>query len=585
MTAVLTVKDLRVDFALPGGTVHAVRGVDLDIAPGEVLALVGESGSGKSVTASAVLGLLPRGARVTGGSVRFGDTELLGLPEQRLNVHRGSGIGMIFQNPATSLDPSFTVGSQLRDTARLHLRVTREEALDIARDWLARVRIRDPDRVLRSYPHELSGGMRQRVMIALAGLSGPDLLIADEPTTALDATVQKQILDLLLGLSVRTRTAVLLITHDFGVVSHTSSRVAVMREGSVVEVGDTAQVLAAPAHPYTRALIDSVPQPGQRRGPDSRARRLLSGAFAVPRTAQLPEHAGPAPRRPAPDRPPGAPVLRLDRLSKEFTVGGLGTGRRRAAVRAVDDVSLTLHRGEVFGLIGESGSGKSTLARLACGLLPPTTGSVTFDGLDVGTADQRSLRALRRRFQYVFQDAVTALNPRVRAGDQIARPLVRLGRAAGRQEARERTARALSLVGLHPDHADRYPREFSGGQRQRLQIARAIALEPDLLILDEPTSALDVSTQATTLNLLLDLRDQLDLTYLFIGHDLAVIEFLCDRIGVMRQGALLETFRADDLFAADRQPATRALIDSILPIGPATGRTAPGEEHALVPDA
>ncbi|MFC5235503.1 dipeptide ABC transporter ATP-binding protein [Pseudonocardia zijingensis] len=550
MTSVLSVKGLTVDFQLPGAVLHAVRGVDLEVAPGEVLALVGESGSGKSVTAAAILGLLPHTARITGGSVRFGDTELVGLPDAQLNAFRGAGIGMIFQNPVTSLDPSFSIGTQLGDTARLHLRVSRTEAREVAHGWLERVGIREPERVLRSYPHELSGGMRQRVMIALAGLSGPRLLIADEPTTALDATVQKQILDLLLGLAAETGTAVLLITHDFGVVSHTSSRVAVMRGGEIVEVGDTAQVLGAPAHPYTRTLIESVPEIGARRP----GRRLRAGAAAA------------APRpQPRADRP----ILELNGVTKEFVLGGFGTGRRRSTVAAVTDVSLTVRRGETFGLIGESGSGKSTLARLSGALLPLTSGTVAFDGADVATADATSRRELRRRFQYVFQDAATALNPRITAGEQIARPLLRLGRASGRKDALRRTHRALELVGLSAGYADRYPHEFSGGQRQRVGIARAIALEPELLVLDEPTSALDVSTQATILDLLLDLKDELDLTYVFIGHNLALIEFLCDRIGVMHQGSLVETFPADDLFAADRHPTTRALLDAVLPVGAA----------------
>ncbi|MFC5744489.1 dipeptide ABC transporter ATP-binding protein [Actinomadura rugatobispora] len=564
MKPVLTVQGLGVDFALPGAVVNAVRGVDLEIRPGEVLALVGESGSGKSVTAAAVLGLLPRTARVTSGSIRFHGTELVGLPERRLNLHRGSGIGMIFQNPVTSLDPSFTIGTQLGDTARLHLDLSRSAAAGVARTWLERVGIHDPDRVLRSYPHELSGGMRQRVMIALAALSGPDLLIADEPTTALDATVQKQILDLLLGLSAETRTAVLLITHDFGVVAHTSTRVAVMREGAVVETGETGQVLSAPSHPYTRTLIDSVPEIGRRRAEGER--RLLGGAASVPRVHATPRPDGPKTAK-------GEPILELRDVSKEFVIGGLGTGRHKATVRAVGGVSLSVRRGETFGLIGESGSGKSTLARLAGALLPLTGGSVSFDGADVAAADAGGRRDLRRRFQYVFQDAATALNPRVKVGDQIARPLVRLGKAANRKEAAALTGRALELVGLDPSHADRYPREFSGGQRQRVSIARAVALEPDLLILDEPTSALDVSTQATILNLLLDLKDELDLTYLFIGHNLAVIEFVCDRIGVMRQGSLVETFPAGELFAPERDPATRALLDSVLPIGAAATST------------
>ncbi|HVV12629.1 ABC transporter ATP-binding protein [Amycolatopsis sp.] len=531
MTAVLTVSGVHVDFTLPGATVHAVRGADLVVRQGEVLALVGASGSGKSVTAAAVLGLLPRTARIAGGSIRFGDTELTGLKDRQLNVFRGAGIGMIFQNPVTSLDPSFTVGSQLGDTARLHLGVSRQEARAVARDWLERVGLREADRVLRSYPHELSGGMRQRVMIALASLSGPELLIADEPTTALDATVQKQILDLLLGLAAETRTAVLLITHDFGVVSHTSTRVAVMRDGVIVEEGSTVQVLNAPEHPYTRTLIEAVPEIGRRH---PRAGRAAPGA---------------------------TPILELRAVSRDFTVGGFGTGRHKSVTRAVDDVSLTVRRGEIFGLIGESGSGKSTLARLAGGLIQPTGGTVHFDGAELGEA-----RDLRRRFQYVFQDAATALNPRITAGEQIARPLRRLGKAVNRKEATEQAQHALELVGLHPGHAGRYPREFSGGQRQRVGIARAIALEPELLILDEPTSALDVSTQAAIFDLLLELKAKLGLTYVLIGHNLAIIESLCDRIGVLREGALVETFGAGELFSAERHPDTRALLEAVLPI-------------------
>ncbi|GAA3566073.1 ABC transporter ATP-binding protein [Amycolatopsis ultiminotia] len=550
MTAVLGISGLSVEFALPGAVVHAVRGAELSVGQGEVVALVGESGSGKSVTAAAVLGLLPRAARITGGSIRFGGTELVGLQDRQLNVYRGAGIGMIFQNPVTSLDPSFPIGSQLGDTARLHLRVSRAQARGVARTWLARVGIQDADRVLRAYPHELSGGMRQRVMIALASLSGPELLIADEPTTALDATVQRQVLDLLLGLAAETGTAVLLITHDFGVVSHTSSRVAVMREGTIVEEGSTAQVLTAPEHPYTRTLIDSVPEIGGR------------SARASPRPAPVDE-----------------PILELRHVGKDFDLGGFGTGRQKSVVRAVQDVSLSVHRGEIFGLIGESGSGKSTLARLAGGLIPRTAGTVAFDGTEIG---ESGTRELRRRFQYVFQDAATALNPRLTAGEQIARPLSRLGKAAGRKDARERALRALELVGLDAGHAGRYPREFSGGQRQRVGIARAIALEPDLLILDEPTSALDVSTQAAVLRLLLELKAELDLTYVVIGHDLAIIESLSDRIGVLSRGSLVETFETDELFSPQRHPQTRALLDAVLPIhsGRAgTGRDSSGRER------
>ncbi|SIR69259.1 peptide/nickel transport system ATP-binding protein [Williamsia sterculiae] len=573
MGELLTVRGLGVDFRLPGVRVHAVRDLDLDIGRGEVVALVGESGSGKSATASAIAGLLPHNAEVTGGSVRLGGTELIGLSQRQLNAHRGPGMGMIFQNPVTSLDPSFTVGEQLGDVAHLHQGANRRDSHDLAADWLQRAGITDTRRVLRSFPHELSGGMRQRVMIALAGIAHPALLIADEPTTALDATVQKRILDLLLRLSDETSTAILLITHDFGVVSYASARVAVMNQGRVVEVGSTADVLADPQHEYTRNLIASVPSVGLRhRSEPGSPRRLLTGS-EEPRSV--------AAQSGADDRVSDEPtaLLELRGVTKQFVVGGVGTGRKSSTVPAVGDVTLDVRRGEVLGLIGESGSGKSTLARVAGGLIPRDGGTVLFDGADVEARESR--RQLRRRFQYVFQDATTALNPRITVGDQIARPLLRLGRAGNRRAAAALAGEALEQVGLNIDLAQRYPRELSGGQRQRVGIARAIGLRPDLLILDEPTSALDATTQASILNLLLDLRDQLGLTYVFIGHNLAVVEFVCDRIGVMQDGELLETFAADDLFADDRHPATRALLDSVLPIGGHATSSTPALASAL----
>ncbi|AXH36169.1 ABC transporter ATP-binding protein [Humibacter sp. BT305] len=558
---VLEVRDLVVEFGRGQDARRVVDGVSLRILPGETFALVGESGSGKSITASSILGLLPDDAVVAGGSIRLTGEEVVGLSEARLRSFRGRRAGMVFQNPLSSLDPSFRVGNQIREVVRLHRPdAGRREQDAVAREWLDRVGIRDADRVLASYPHELSGGMRQRVMIAIAMLSGPDLLIADEPTTALDAVVQKQILDLLRSVVAETGTSLLIITHDFGVVSFLADRVAVMKDGRIVEQGLRDDVLDHPEEEYTRSLIDAVPTVGARfaleaEGLPRRLRRREEGRVA----------AAPAAATGGAARVTDAVTLRSDAAGREFVVGGLGTGQPRRSFRAVDDVSLEIRRGEVFGLIGESGSGKSTFARLAGGLVPVSEGTITVHDVDITRLSGRALRAQRPRIQYVFQDATASLNPRVRVGEQITRPLLRFGKAASTADARARAAEVALLVGLGDEHLGRYPHELSGGQRQRIGIARALALEPELLILDEPTSALDVSTQATIIDLLLDLRDRLELTYLFIGHNLAIIEFVCDRIGVLEQGRLVDVFDAHDLFAAERSPVTRDLLAAILP--------------------
>ena len=558
----LSIEDLAVDFAGTTGTEPAVRGISLSVAPGEVLALIGESGSGKSVTAAAVLGLLPPTAQVR-GQIDFDGRALLGLPEAALNTVRGQGIGIVFQNSLTSLDPSLRVGAQLQACAAHRRRLKPAEARDLALQWLDRVGIRDAARVMRAYPHELSGGMRQRVMIAIAVMAEPRLLIADEPTTALDATIQKQILDLLLEINQRYGTAILLITHDFGVVSYLSHRVAVMRAGEIVEQGPTAQLLSAPQHAYTRRLIQAVPEIGERSANPSAARRLgvpSAGAVLVHPTAATPP--------PTPLPTPAPVLLEVVDLAKTFVIDRNVFNRRGRAVQAVRGVSLQVRRGEILGLIGESGSGKSTLARLVAQLVAPTAGSVRFDGQDIAGLDAEALRGLRRRMQFVFQDSTSSLNPRRTVAAQLTDPALRLGLARSHEEALAMAGDTLQRVGLQRSHLDRYPHAFSGGQRQRIGIARALMVQPEFLILDEPTSALDVSVQAQVLNLLLDLRQQLDLTYLFIGHNLPVIEFLCDRVAVMDQGTIVETLAAADLRANAHHPVTRKLLDSVLPVRP-----------------
>ncbi|GAA3680960.1 ABC transporter ATP-binding protein [Arthrobacter ginkgonis] len=566
----LSVKDLSVRFGSGGQATTVVDHVDFSIAPGETFALVGGSGSGKSITASAILGLLPNGAEIASGSILLGGSELVGVNQRTFNRFRGSRIGMVFQNPLSSLDPSFKVRSQFREIIGLHKPATRARDQDaIARTWLEQVGIRDADRVLAAYPHELSGGMRQRVMIALASLSQPALLIADEPTTALDAVIQKQILDLLQGIIGQTGSSLFIITHDFGVVSYVADRIAVMQDGRIVEQGSRAQVLGAPEHDYSHALINAVPEIGARFELErlQLPRRLGTPLPAPVDGGRADRWTEPADAAPASVGAPGSVLLSLDGVTKDFTVGGFGTGQPKQRFRAVDDVSLEIRRGEIFGLIGESGSGKSTLSRLAGGLVSATSGRIDFDGRRISGLPQRELRTLRPRFQYIFQDATSSLNPRIPVGEQIVRPLLRFGKATDRASGTRRAAEVLGLVHLPEAYLDRYPHELSGGQRQRIGIARALALEPELLILDEPTSALDVSTQAHTLNLLLDLREELDLTYLFIGHNLAIIEFLCDRIGVLDRGKLIDTFAAADLFSGDRHPVTQSLLDAILPVG------------------
>ncbi|MBS9376355.1 nickel ABC transporter ATP-binding protein NikE [Rhodococcus sp. B50] len=561
---ILSVTDLRIAFHGDPHDEPTVRDVSFDIAPGQVLALVGESGSGKSLTASALLGLLPPGAHLAGGSILFRSksgevVDLAGLSEKRLDTFRGSGIGMVFQNPLSSLDPSFRVGSQLDEVLVRHRpRRRRAERRELAAEWLRRVGFDDPERVLNSYPHELSGGMRQRVVLALAGLAEPALLVADEPTTALDTIVQRQVLDLLRDVASSTGASLLLITHDFDVVEHLADSVVVLRNGAVVESGTRDEVLSSPRDSYTKQLLAAVPRLGKRRSlPHWRGARSLSGG-AVTQAVTEPV---------AVKSDPISPVLKLENVTRSFTIGGWGTGTRRSEFVAVDDVSLEVQPGEIYGLIGASGSGKSTLARLMGGLLDVTSGTVHFQGNPLSDTDRDTLRAARPRLQYVFQDPVGSLNPAVRVGEQIARPLRRFGTVPDKSGVPDAVAEALELVGLPTAFADRYPHSLSGGQAQRVCLARALALSPDLLILDEPTSALDVSTQAGVVDLVLDLRERLDLTCVFIGHGLGLVEWMCDRIGVMSRGCLVDTVPTQDLYDTDRAPEVHNLLRADLGSG------------------
>ncbi|WP_432017353.1 dipeptide ABC transporter ATP-binding protein [Streptomyces hydrogenans] len=549
--ALLAVRDLTITYATRAGPVPAVRGVDLTVRPGEVLALVGESGSGKSTTAHAVLGLLPPGARVDGGTIRYAGTDLAAADESVLRAHRGRAIGLVPQDPAVSLNPVQRVGSQVAEVLLLHgLAADRDTAHARAAELLGEAGLDRPRDRARQYPHELSGGMRQRVLIAIALAARPRLLVADEPTSALDVTVQRTILDHLDTLTRTSETAVLLITHDLGVAADRAGRVAVMARGRVVETGPTDEVLASPRHPYTKTLLAAAPA-------FAPARRTPSG------TAKARDGGTPAP---AP-----ADLLTAENLVKEYP--HRRTGRHTPPPPAVDGVSLRVARGETLALVGESGSGKSTTARLLLRLTDPTAGRITFDGQDVTRLRGAALRALRRRLQIVYQNPYTSLDPRLPVAEIVAEPL-RAFRVAGRAERARRVAVLLDRVHLPADVARRRPAELSGGQRQRVAIARALALRPDLVVCDEPVSALDVSAQAHVLDVLAELQREDGLSYLFITHDLAVVRRIAHRVAVMRHGRIVETGPVETVFTEPREAWTRALLDAV----PGRGRSAPADD-------
>lgn len=526
---VLEIEDLRI--ALPPGSDRpfALDNLNLTVSAGEIVCLVGESGSGKSLAANAVMRLLPEPqVHVAGGRILLDGEDLAARSEAEMRAIRGDRVAMIFQEPMTALNPQKTVGWQIDEVLALHARLDRKARRARALEILADVHIPDPASAYNAYPHQISGGQRQRVMIAMALVLNPRLIIADEPTTALDVTTQKQILRLIKEMQGEHGTGILFITHDFGVVAEIADRIAVLRLGELVESGPAAQILNAPRHPYTQALVAAVP------------------ALTPP---------------PHKDLSQAPVVLRAQGLSKTFAArGGLLSGRRKAVV-AVRDLGFELRQGETLGVVGESGSGKTTVSRIVTRLLEPDRGKVVIGGKDLIHASRREMRALRRDIQMIFQDPISSLNPRKRVVDLIAQgPIVH---GMPRAEAHARARDLLALVELSPAAADRYPHEFSGGQRQRIGIARALAMQPKVIVADEPVSALDVSVQAQVLRLLADLRDRLDLSLLFVTHDLRVAAQLCDRIMVMQKGEIVETGATEAVFANPEHPYTQALLDSI----------------------
>ncbi|GGM41941.1 oligopeptide ABC transporter ATP-binding protein OppF [Longimycelium tulufanense] len=615
---VLEVSDLEVSFPSEAGRVRAVRGLGYRVDPGEVLGIVGESGSGKSVSSLAVMGLLGAGARVS-GSIRFRGRELLGLSDGELSRIRGRRIAMVFQDPLSALTPVYSVGDQVAEAVRTHAGVSRREAARRAVELLDLVGIPNAAERAGAFPHEFSGGMRQRVVIAMAIAHDPDLIIADEPTTALDVTVQAQVLDVLRTAREVTGAGIVLITHDLGVVAGVADRVLVMYAGRAVETGTVDQIFARPRMPYTLGLLGALP-----RVDEAEKRPLVPIDGQPPSLVQLPPGCSFAPRCPVsvpqctlgepalapvdggtghraacirsdeiarseavpaeiyhvepvrPAREPG-PVQRASRvvlqvrdLVKHYPVSKGLLRRRAGLIRAVDGVTFDIRQGEAFGLVGESGCGKTSTLMEILGLRAPAAGTVRILGRDVVELDRRARRAVRRDLQVVFQDPMASLDPRMPVGAAVAEPMEVHGYP--RERIRRRVPELLRLVGLGFEHADRYPVELSGGQRQRVCIARALALEPKLVVLDEPVSALDVSIQAGVINLLDELKDRLGLSYLFVAHDLSVVRHVADRVAVMYLGRIVEVGEAETVFGAALHPYTQALLSAVPVPDPVTER-------------
>jgi peptide/nickel transport system ATP-binding protein len=653
MTDLVEIEDLHTEIKLRRSVVHAIDGVSLSVAAGECLGIVGESGSGKTMTALSVMRLLPGGGTITGGRISLDGTEITALTEEQMQQVRGNAVGMVFQDPLTSLNPTMTIGDQIAESVRLHRGASKPAALERAVEVLGLVGMPRPAERVSNFPHQLSGGMRQRVMIAMALACEPRLLIADEPTTALDVTIQKQILELIDGLRQRLGMAVILVTHDLGVIAGHADRVAVMYAGRIVETADASTLFANPRHPYTEALLEALPEraaegagrlynipgqppdltappPGCKFAPrcryatdqctesepyltaagDSHFFRCFFpvGALQVADPGTAPAAASSAVTGPAESssavtgpgdglpatgtgsaepRPetPGATVappagkgefLRVDQVVKNFTVtAGAVMQRRIGQVSAVADVSFALPHGSTFGLVGESGCGKTTIGRLIVGLEKPTSGRILLDGHDIARQSRRDRHLRARSVQLMFQDSYASMDPRMRVGTILREPLA-IARDGSRADQRRRISDILGEVGLPASAVDRYPHEFSGGQRQRLGLARALIGDPSLIVADEPVSALDVSIQAQILNLMRDLQHEHGLTYLFISHDLSVVRYMADAIGVMYLGKLVETGPADAVYAAPAHPYTKGLIDTVPVADPAAERA---KEH------
>jgi len=555
----LDIRAMKVEFPARRGLVVAAEDVTLSLAAGEILGIVGESGAGKSTIANAVMGLLEPPGWMAAGEVYLEGERIDNLDGEAMRAIRGKRIAMIFQDPLTSLNPLQTIEHQIVETIETHLPLSDSEARERAVALLGRVGIPDPAARIRQYPHQFSGGMRQRVVIALALAGEPEVLLADEPTTALDVSIQAQILDLMRELVRERGVGMIIITHDMGVISDIADRVIVMYRGRIVEAGPTRKILRDPDHPYTRSLISAVPRPDRRldRFP---LVEYIEAAGVPTKPLDIKTHwLGQA-------RDFGEPgereLIEIADLTMRFTVVPSLLKSRRRMLEAVKNVSFTIRKGEVFGLVGESGSGKSTVARLICSIYRPAEGRITFAGEEMTSMrSRRDLNRLRRQMQMIFQDPFSSLNGRMRVLDIVAEPIRFHRLAEGRAEVRAIVEDLLDHVGLGAAAALRYPHEFSGGQRQRISIARALATRPRFLICDEPTSALDVSIQAQILNLLKDLQEELDLTMLFISHDLPVIRQMCNRVGVMRGGELLEVADTETLFEAPAHDYTRHLLD------------------------
>lgn len=551
--SILDNRNLHLQFLTQHGKVEALKGVSLSVGEGEIIGVVGESGSGKSVTAMSVLQILPQDkARITDGQIRFLDREILQMRERDMRHIRGREIAMIFQEPMTALNPVLSVRNQIIQVIRRHKKqLSAEEADAQALEILTDIRVPDPKRVMNSYPHELSGGLRQRVLIAMAFSSNPKLIIADEPTTALDVTIQAQILKLLTDMARKRNTAVIFISHDLAVVAQLCDRVYVMYQGEIVEHGDTRQVIQSPKHAYTKALLNAIPE-----GKPHKARlKTVAGTLNETRDEARPT----SQRVQTSSRRFGGPLVSVSKLTVRYPLKFDFMGRPTRYHTAVDAIDLEIHEGETLSIVGESGSGKTTVAKAIVGLTPPVSGVISLNGHKMSQV--RTLKQ-RRAMQMVFQDPQSSLNPRQRIWQIVTEPLS-VTENFGKPMLKQRAEDLLEMVGMERGQINRHVHEFSGGQRQRIAIARALAIHPKLLVLDEPTSALDVSVQAQILNLLLDLQEDQNLTYLFISHDVSVVRHISDRVAVMYNGKIVEQGPATDVLNAPQKAYTKKLMESV----------------------